>query len=171
MLKRILTIASAFCLCAGSVATAQSFNEWKDPEVNQVNRAQMHTDYFAFGSEAEAMQMNQEASDSYLSMNGTWKFNFAKTSEAMDTAFAAVDFNDKGWGTIPVPGAWELNGYGDPLYINEGFPWRNQVEMDPPHVPVKGNHVGFYRRSFDAIRPKNLLPVDLGDSHMPLDEL
>ncbi|MFI3327882.1 MAG: glycoside hydrolase family 2 TIM barrel-domain containing protein [Rikenellaceae bacterium] len=156
MLKRILSIAAASCLCAGTVATAQSFNEWKDPEVNQVNRAQMHTDYFAFGSEKEAMQMNQEASDSYLSMNGTWKFNFAKTSEAMDTAFAAVDFNDKGWGTIPVPGAWELNGYGDPLYINEGFPWRNQVEMDPPHVPVNGNHVGFYRRSFNV-------PANWGD--------
>ncbi len=49
---------------------------------------------------------------------------------------------------MQVPGVWELNGYGDPLYVNIGYAWRNDYENNPPIVPTDKNHVGSYRRTF-----------------------
>ena len=48
---------------------------------------------------------------------------------------------------MPVPGVWELNGYGDPIYVNIQYPWTNYYKDNPPLVPVEGNHVGSYRRT------------------------
>lgn len=50
---------------------------------------------------------------------------------------------------MPVPGLWELNGYGDPQYLNIGYAWREQFENNPPYVPIKENHVGSYRREIE----------------------
>lgn len=47
---------------------------------------------------------------------------------------------------MQVPGLWALNGYGVPLYVNYGYPWRNQFAGDPPAIPVEGNQVGSYRK-------------------------
>lgn len=47
---------------------------------------------------------------------------------------------------MSVPGVWELNGFGDPIYVNVGYAWRNQFVNNPPYVPVENNHVGSYRR-------------------------
>jgi len=71
-------------------------------------------------------------------------------ADARPTDFFRTDFNDKGWGTMPVPGIWELNGYGDPMYTNIRYPWENQYDNNPPYVPVKDNHVGSYRRDFEV---------------------
>ena len=50
---------------------------------------------------------------------------------------------------MPVPGLWEVNGYGDPLYVNTGYAWREQFSNNPPEVPVEENHVGSYRREIE----------------------
>lgn len=65
------------------------------------------------------------------------------------TDFYRTDFNDKGWDSMPVPGIWELNGYGAPLYKNVGYAWCNQFRNNPPFVPIQNNHVGSYRRTID----------------------
>ncbi len=44
---------------------------------------------------------------------------------------------------------WELNGYGDPIYVNNGYAWRNHFENNPPQVPEKDNHVGTYRKEIE----------------------
>ena len=62
------------------------------------------------------------------------------------TDFWKVGFNDKGWDNMQVPAVWELNGYGDPIYVNTGYAWRNQFQNNPPEVPTQNNHVGSYRR-------------------------
>lgn len=69
-----------------------------------------------------------------------------KNADARPTDFWKVDFNDKGWDDLQVPAVWELNGYGDPIYLNVGYAWRNQFTNNPPYVPVENNHVGSYRR-------------------------
>ena len=129
-------------------ATAQSFNEWKDPRVNAINRAPMHSNYFAYESQAKAEAGDKAHSDKYLSLNGKWKFFWTKDQDARPVGFQAADFNDLGWGEMPVPGVWELNGYGDPTYVNASYPWENQFKSNPPYVPVENNHTGSYRRSF-----------------------
>ena len=138
----ILGLFAAAALTAG----AQSFNEWRDPNVNAVNRAPMHTNYFAYESADAAARGVKEQSANYMTLNGTWKFFWVKDADARPTDFWKSDYNDKGWGEIPVPGVWELNGYGDPIYVNTGYAWRNQFKNNPPQVPTANNHVGSYRR-------------------------
>ena len=67
-----------------------------------------------------------------LSLNGIWKFHWNPSVEGRLEGFEAVGFDDSAWGTIPVPGAWELNGYGNPVYLNSGFPWKGNSETNPP---------------------------------------
>ena len=128
---------------------AQSFTEWQNPEVNAVNRLPMRATCFAYESADAAAAGDKSASERFLTLDGEWRFCWVRHADERPTEFFRTDFNDGAWGTMPVPGMWELNGYGDPQYLNIGYPWREQFENDPPHVPVRENHVGSYRRWID----------------------
>lgn len=143
MKKRIVT---GLFTALAVMANAQSFTEWQNPEVNAVNRAPMHTNYFAYESEGVAQTGVKEHSSRFMTLNGTWKFFWVKDADARPVDFWKPGFNDKGWCDMPVPGVWELNGFGDPIYVNVGYAWRNQFKNNPPQVPVVDNHVGSYRR-------------------------
>ena len=132
----------------GLSLAAQSFKEWQDQNVNEVNRLPMHSSYFPYASEKEALEGKKENSANYMSLNGKWKFNWVKDADQRPNDFYKKGFDDKGWDEINVPAVWELNGYGDPIYVNIGYAWRNDYENNPPIVPVENNHVGSYRQSF-----------------------
>lgn len=134
--------------CALLSANAQTFKEWQDESINEVNRAAMHTHFFAYENAEKAGSDVKENSKNFMSMNGNWKFFWVKNADQRPTDFWKVGFNDKGWDDMKVPAVWELNGYGDPIYVNVGYPWRNQYTNNPPHVPTEKNHVGSYRREF-----------------------
>ena len=142
MTRKVLICALA---SLGLTAFAQQ-PEWQDPNVNAINRAPMHTNYFAYESEQAALKGCRLASDNYMTLNGTWKFNWVENADQRPTDFYKTDFNDKGWDDMQVPGVWELNGYGDPIYVNVGYPWRSQYKNNPPYVPTVNNHVGSYRK-------------------------
>ncbi|MDE6335173.1 MAG: beta-galactosidase, partial [Muribaculaceae bacterium] len=126
---------------------AQTFTEWQDPKVNAVNRAPMRSANFAYQKGENALSsQSQKESANYLSLNGTWKFNWVKDATSRPTDFWKKDFNDKGWDNINVPGVWELNGYGDPIYVNNHYAWASFYESKPPIVPTLNNNVGTYRR-------------------------
>ena len=145
MTRKVLICALA---SVGLTAFAQQ-PEWQDPNVNAINRAAMHTNYFAYESEQAALKGCRLASDNYMTLNGTWKFNWVQNADQRPTDFYKVDFNDKGWDNIQVPGVWELNGYSDPIYVNVGYPWRSQYKNNPPYVPTVNNHVGTYRKEIE----------------------
>lgn len=145
MTRKVLICALA---SVGLTAFAQQ-PEWQDPNVNAINRAAMHTNYFAYESEQAALKGCRLASDNYMTLNGTWKFNWVQNADQRPTDFYKVDFNDKGWDNIQVPGVWELNGYGDPIYVNVGYPWRSQYKNNPPYVPTVNNHAGTYRKEIE----------------------
>lgn len=134
--------------CALLSANAQTFKEWQDESVNEINRAAMHTHFFAYENVEKAGSDVKENSKNFMSMNGSWKFFWVKNADQRPTDFWKVGYNDKGWDDMKVPAVWELNGYGDPIYVNIGYPWRNQYKNNPPHVPTEKNHVGSYRREF-----------------------
>ena len=134
--------------CALLSANAQTFKEWQDESVNEVNRAAMHTHFFAYENAEKAGSDVKENSKNFMSMNGSCKFFWVKNADQRPTDFWEVGYNDKGWDDMKVPAVWELNGYGDPIYVNIGYPWRNQYKNNPPHVPTEKNHVGSYRREF-----------------------
>ena len=142
MKRQLLTCCLAIC----SLATMAQHDEWKNPEINAVNRAPMHTNYFAYSSSEEAAKADKENSSNFMTLNGIWKFNWVKNADARPTDFHRTDYNDKGWGQMKVPGVWEMNGYGDPIYVNVGYAWRSQYKNNPPYVPIENNHVGSYRK-------------------------
>lgn len=137
-------LTSAVMLCTLATLSAQTFTEWQDPEVNAINRLPMHADYRV----CNGTTYNNDA-DYTLSLNGTWKFHWVENANQRPKGIQALHYDDSAWGTIEVPGMWELNGYGDPLYINIGYAWRQNFENNPPYVPIEQNHVGSYRRTFD----------------------
>ena len=144
-MKKILSILT---LCALYMQSFAQEAYWQDSFVNEDNRLPMHAAYFAYESHAAAEQ-GMDMSERFLSLNGVWKFNWVCDADQRPLDFWHPDFNDKGWYDMSVPGIWEMNGYGDPVYLNVGYAWRTWFKNDPPHVPVKQNHVGSYRREIN----------------------
>ena len=99
-------------LSAASVMSAQR-NEWQNPEVNQVNRMEMRTSFFGYETPEIAKTGNKSLSKNYLSLKGNWKFKFAPTPDQRPKNFFSSNYDDKAWQEMPVPGLFELNGYGD----------------------------------------------------------
>ncbi len=118
---------------------------WQQPELNQVNRMPMHAHIL---SETE----------NRITLNGHWDFYWQQGSQQMLDNFYRTDYQmtdgeensifakANKWTQIPVPGNWELNGFGDPIYLNIGYMWRGRAKNNPPFVPIEDNHQGYYRR-------------------------
>ena len=143
MKKNILI---CYLLLVYTTLSSHTFNEWKDPVVNEVNRSPMHTRYFAYQDEHSALKGCKEASQNFMSLNGIWKFLWVKDADKRPMNFYKISYDDKSWDNMQVPGLWALNGYGDPVYVNYGYPWRNQFAGEPPAIPVADNQVGSYRK-------------------------
>ena len=122
---------------------------WLNPQVNQQNREPRRAAFFAFENKALAAQNDKRQSSRYLSMEGQWRFCFAKDHNQAPKIFFAVDFDDTQWSDFPVPGLFELNGYGDRIYKNIGYAWSKEFKNNPPQVPETNNYTGSYRRTFD----------------------
>lgn len=139
---------------AKTVAIQQpTFTEWHDLQVNEINRLPLHTLHFAYdpndfaGTGAE--YLDKKKSMNYLSLEGTWKFNWVANADERPTDFYKTDLDDSKWNNIQMPGNWEMLGYGQPEYVNVGFAWRGHFDQQPPAVPTKDNHVGSYRREIN----------------------
>lgn len=132
-----------------SVTTFAQQKEWQDPEKNQINRAHTRAAYFAYPCEKCARNGVKEEAANFLSLNGLWKFNWVKDQTERPVNFYRTDFEDQYWADFPVPGMWELNGYGDAIYKNVGYAWSNQFVSNPPLVETKNNYVGSYRRTVE----------------------
>ena len=122
---------------------------WKNPAVNQQNREARRANFFAFESEELARKGDKTQSQRYLSIEGKWRFHFVKDHNDAPKDFWRTDFDDSRWVDFPVPGLFELNGYGDPIYKNIGYAWGTTFESKPPYISETNNYTGSYRRSFD----------------------
>jgi beta-galactosidase len=146
MIKQILL--SLTCLAVIPVS-AQKTPVWQDPNVNQVNREVRRADFFAFESEELAKQGDKMKSSRYLSMEGMWKFNFVKNHQDAPKDFFGLKYDDSQWVDFPVPGLFEINGYGDRIYKNIGYAWGTTFKSNPPYIGEINNYTGSYRRTFD----------------------
>ena len=137
-------IASAVVLCLN--ANAQQ-HDWENQYVLQKNRMPARAAFIPYLSQNGDMQM---------SLNGEWKFNWTKTPDEQPQGFFNTSFDDSGWKTFPVPGDWEMNGFGTPIYSSSGYTFK----IDPPFVMkepkknytayVERNPTGCYRRTFSV---------------------
>lgn len=136
--------AAAVALCLN--ANAQQ-HDWENQYVLQKNRMPARAAFIPYLSQNGDMQM---------SLNGEWKFNWTKTPDEQPQDFFNTSFDDSGWKTFPVPGDWEMNGFGTPIYSSSGYTFK----IDPPFVMkepkksytayVERNPTGCYRRTFSV---------------------
>lgn len=153
----IRTIANvSLCLALLSMssgALAQSESRWQNVNINQQNREPRRANFFAFENLEKAQSFDKKKSANYLSMEGMWKFNFVKDHNKRPANFFALKYDDSQWKDFPVPGLFELNGYGDATYKNIGYAWATQFDPNPPYISELNNYTGSYRRTFEL--PKN----------------
>ena len=138
IIKKAAALLSALCgiitVSANQAQAAQTDPDWQNASVVERNRLPMRATF--------------HTDDPLMSLHGLWKFKWYETPDGRSTTFFQPQTDDSDWGEMPVPGIWELNGYGDPLYVNIGYCWKGRFENNPPYVPVEKNHVGQYRNSF-----------------------
>lgn len=125
--------------------SAQTVHDWENHHVLQINREPARAAFTPF---------HAQKGDCSICLDGTWKFRWTPVPDERIVEFYQTDFNDKDWVGFPVPANWEVNGYGTPIYVSAGYPFK----IDPPRVmgePKVGyttykerNPVGQYRRSF-----------------------
>ena len=122
---------------------------WLDPKVNSENEKPDVADYFAYENIDLAEKGEKNQSSRFMSIEGNWKFNFVKNAYDKPADFFAEGYDDSKWVDFPVPGLFEMNGYGDRIYTNVSYPWNNEYPVNPPIVGERDNYVGSYRQSFN----------------------
>ncbi len=142
---RKVLFAISFIICHLSLCKAQVHHDWEDNHVLQVNREPARAYFIPYG-------VNK--GDRMLSLNGDWKFRWTKTPDEMIMDFYQTDYDVSAWKTLVVPAVWEVNGYGTPIYVSAGYPFK----IDPPYVTkepkkdwttyVERNPTGQYKRTF-----------------------
>lgn len=125
--------------------SVQTVHDWENHHVLQINREPARAAFTPF---------HAQKGDCSICLNGTWKFRWTPVPDERIVEFYQTDFNDKDWVGFPVPANWEVNGYGTPIYVSAGYPFK----IDPPRVMgepkvdyttyKERNPVGQYRRSF-----------------------
>lgn len=149
--NRVFRFAMCALIAAGlSSSVFAQHNYWNDPSINEQNRLEDHADFFAYENADLARKGDKTKSGRYLSLEGTWKFFWVENADERPTDFFSLKYDDSKWGKMPVPGIWELNGYGHAVYVNSGYAWNQDWRTDPPKVGTLGNHVGSYRRTFSV---------------------
>lgn len=147
MRKKVFLCCFMVALC-GFGQRSKSY--WADPEVNRVNCEAPRADFFSYESEALAQKGDKVASSRYMSLEGMWKFHWVKDRNLAPEDFFKLNYDDSKWGDFPVPGLFELNGYGDATYKNVGYAWATQFVSNPPFVEDKNNYTGSYRRMVEV---------------------
>lgn len=125
--------------------SAQVHHDWEDNHVLQINREPARAYFIPYGV---------KTGDRTLSLNGDWHFRWTKTPDELIKDFYRTDYDVSSWKTLAVPANWEVNGYGTPIYVSAGYPFK----IDPPYVTrepkkewttyVERNPTGQYKRTF-----------------------
>ncbi len=125
--------------------------EWNDLNVLQVHREAPHSTMMIYPDAKAALEYDRTTSPWFQSLNGEWKFNWVKSPVDRPTNFFKPAFDVSGWGTIPVPSNWQMEGHGLKIYVNHPYAF----PKNPPHAPTEWNPVGSYRRTFEVPKDWN----------------
>jgi len=128
----------------GVAFTEKQPRDWENPEVFNINREAPHASLISFADEQSALEAIKTNSPNYLSLDGTWKFNWVKSPDQRPYWFFKDDYDTRDWKDIDVPSNWQMKGYDVPIYVNITYPYKK----DPPKIPHDFNPVGSYKRSF-----------------------
>ncbi|MTI89003.1 MAG: DUF4981 domain-containing protein [Balneolaceae bacterium] len=139
-------LAILLLLILSRSVVAQSVHDWENPAKFQENKMEPHAPVFPFESHAKAMAFKSSKSNRYLNLNGKWKFKWVRNPEERPRDFYKPFFDHSSWDNITVPGNWELQGFGTPIYTDVEYPF----PANPPYIPNQYNPVGSYYRTFEV---------------------
>lgn len=157
-MKNITLFLSAVLSLSGTTFAQEQqnrFAEITNPQLIDINKLPPHAAFTSYTAAEAALNGDREHGSYYLSLNGTWQFHYTEQFKERPMEFMAPDYDTTGWNTIQVPGNWETQGYGDPIYVNVGYEFvspgfdRYLQKNNPPLVPEAWNPTGTYRREFD----------------------
>ncbi|UCF37742.1 MAG: DUF4981 domain-containing protein [Acidobacteriota bacterium] len=139
--KRKATVLLA--LFSIAVAAGQE-RDWENPEIFERNQTKPHSTLMPFDSVEQALSTERKKSRWCFLLNGVWKFKWLQVPSEVPSDFFSPSFPVDQWDEIKVPGNWQMQGFGHPLFRNvqQTFP------SNPPLVPESYNPVGLYRRTF-----------------------
>jgi beta-galactosidase len=142
------------CWVVAGAGLAHAAAEWENQFTLQLHREPARATAIPFADAATALAGERSASPFFLSLNGPWRFHWVAAPELRPAEFYHTGFDDSGWDTLEVPGNWEMKGYGVPIYVSSGYPFK----IDPPYVTrepkpdytafKQRDPVGSYRRAF-----------------------
>ena len=143
--------------------------DWENPAVFAINREPAHCTLLPCDSMEAALTGDPAACPNQLSLDGTWQFHWVRKPADRPVGFQQDGFDISGWTSINVPGNWEIEGFGIPVYTNIDYPFTAArptesealgfgvpiyTDVDypfptnPPYIPHEYNPVGSYRRTF-----------------------
>ena len=131
------------------IGFSQPTPDWENPQVFAINKEAPRATFLPYQNEELAIADDYAQSAFFLSLNGTWKFNWVKKPADKPVNFYANNYDVSQWSDIKVPGNWELQGFGTPIYTNITYPF----PVNPPFIDHRDNPVGSYKRFFEL--PKN----------------
>ena len=151
----IFFLAKSLLVLIALLITHTSFPqqaEWQDPRIININTEPAHATLMPFATAEQALQLKEKESPFYRSLNGNWKFHWSENPAKRPKEFYHTEYDAGKWAELPVPSNWQMHGFGQPIYYNNGFPFRHLFDpvLEPAEVPVSYNPVGSYRTSFSV---------------------
>lgn len=153
-MKRLFPLFLLMSLAFGTL-TAKTDNtpNWLNPNANRIGTEKSRSHFFAYENLQLAQAGNKNQSTRFFNLEGPWKFYWVKDHNKAPKDFWQINFDDSKWVEFPVPGLFEIHGYGDPIYKNVGYSWATQFANNPPFVEEKNNYTGSYRKN--VVIPKS----------------
>ena len=136
----LLSIFTLLVLLCHHLPADQPANDWENPQIVGINKEEPRASFFPYLSPSDLKKDQPETASNYISLNGTWKFNFVKKPSDRPADFYKMEFNVSNWDDIQVPGNWELQGFGTAIYTDVEYPFPS----NPPYIPHDFNPVGSY---------------------------
>ncbi len=138
----LLTLTAIFF--SSNIIAEQEREPWQNHQTFAINKLAPHASLFPYKTINAALDDNKSNSANYLLLNGLWQFDWQRSPKDKSLGFEKKSFDDSSWGQIPVPGNWEVEGYGYPIYLDERFPFTTTW----PDAPTDYNPIGSYRKEF-----------------------
>ena len=134
------------CSLTSAVYAVDNLPYWRDMKVTSVGTEAPRTDFMTYDNRQQALTLRYEASPYYRSLNGTWQFYYTDNHQTLPEDITGEQADKVSWKSIQVPGNWEVQGFGDPIYVNHPYEFA-PTRPQPPHLPDEVP-VGVYRRTF-----------------------
>jgi len=144
-----------------AVAAFAAAPDWENEQILHLNTEPPRATFVPFATVAEALNNDLTSSPFYFSLNGEWKFNWSPKPELRPASFFETNFDDSAWTNIAVPSNWEMKGFGTPIYLGSGYPFK----IDPPRVTgepptnwtafAQRDPVGSYRKNIELRQRKD----------------